>query len=79
MPYYDIKPLIRQIDPNIPIYQNQNILDLLLTCDSMISLNYSTVLLDAMILNKPVLLILPEEQNMEEEISVKKGAVLYIQ
>lgn len=78
MPYYDIKTLIRQIDSNIQIYQNQNIFDLLLTCDSMISLNYSTVLLDAMILNKPTMLILPEEQNIKEEILIKRKATLCV-
>lgn len=78
MPYYDIKPLIKQIDPNIRIYQNENILDLLLSCDVMISLNYSTVLLDAMILNKPTMMILPEEQNIKEEILVKRNATLCV-
>ncbi|HZS73281.1 MAG TPA: CDP-glycerol glycerophosphotransferase family protein, partial [Candidatus Nitrosotalea sp.] len=76
--YYDIKPLIQKIDPTIPIYQNQNIVDLLESCDVMISLNFSTVILDAMILSKPVLLILPEKQGFEEELLVKRGTVLYV-
>lgn len=76
--YYDIKPLIQKIDPTISIYQNQNIMDLLESCDVMISLNFSTVILDAMILNKPVLLILPEKQGFEEEPLVKRETVLYV-
>lgn len=76
--YYDIKPLIHEIDPSVPIYQDQNIIDLIESCDAMISLNYSTVLLDAMILNKPIMLILPDKQNFEEELPVKRKAVLYV-
>lgn len=73
---YDIKPLIQEIDPSIQIFQNENILDLLEKSDVMISLNYSTVVLDAMILKKPSLILLPEEQNYEEEISLKNETVL---
>jgi hypothetical protein len=73
---YDIKPLIQEIDPSIQIFQNENILDLLEKSDVMISLNYSTVVLDAMILKKPSLILLPEEQNFEEEISLKNETVL---
>jgi len=36
------------------------------------------VILDAMILSKPVLLILPEKQGFEEELLVKRGTVLYV-
>lgn len=76
--YYDIKPLIRQIDPSIPIYQNQNIMDLIESCDSMISLNYTTALLEAMILNKPTMLVETEKQNIGEEIMFKRGVSLYV-
>ena len=76
--YYDIRPLIHEIDPSIPIYQNQNIIDLIKSCDAMISLNYSTVLLDAMILNKPSMVILPERQNFEDEIPLQRKAVLFV-
>lgn len=75
---YDIKPLIKEIDPSIQIFQNENILELLKKCDSVISLNYSTIVLDAMIFNIPSLVILPEEQNFEDEIVLKKGAALYV-
>ncbi len=73
---FDIKPLIQEIDPTIQVYQNENIMDLLEDCDSMISLNYSTAILDAMILQKPILVLLPENQNFENEIPIKNGAVL---
>ena len=73
---FDIKPLIQEIDPTIQIYQNENIMDLLENCDSMISLNYSTAILDAMILQKPTLVLLPEKQNFENEIPIKNNTVL---
>ena len=73
---YDIKPLIEKIDPTIQIFQNENILDLLEKSDVMISLNYSTVVLDALILEKPSLILLPEEQNFENEIPLKNKTVL---
>lgn len=75
--YYDIKPLLQEIDPSIPIFQNQNIIDLIKSCDAMISLNYSTALLDAMIIEKPTMVVLPERQGFEEEGYITKGATLY--
>ena len=74
---FNIKPLIQEIDPSIEVYQNENILELLEKSDVMISLNYSTVVLDAMILKKPVLVLLPEEQNFETEIPLRNETVLY--
>lgn len=75
---YDIKPLIKKIDPTIQVYQNENILELLKKCDTVISLNYSTIVLDAMIFNIPSLVILPEDQNFENEPAIKSGAALYV-
>ena len=75
--YYDIKPLIQEIDPSIPIFQNQNIVDLIKSCDTMISLNYSTALLDAMIMEKPTMVVLSEKQGFEKEDYITKGATLY--
>lgn len=75
---FNIKPIIEKIDPNIPIYQHEDLLPLMESCDSMISLNYSTVLLDALILKKPTMVILPERQNFEEEEIIKRKAVLPI-
>lgn len=75
---YDIRPLIKEIDSSIQIFQNENILEVLKKCESIISLNFSTIILDAMICNIPTLVILPEEQNFEDEIALKNGAVLYV-
>ena len=76
--YFDIHSIVKKIDPSIAIYQYQDILGLLETCDVVISLNYSTVLLDALILNKPTMVILPEKQNFEEEEIIKRNAVLAV-
>ena len=73
---FDIKPIIQEIDPSIEVFQNENILELLEKVDVMISLNYSTVVLDAMILEKPTLVLLPEDQNFENEIPLKDGTTL---
>ena len=76
--YFDIKPIIKKVDPSIPVYQHEDILKLLKSCDVLISLNYSTILLDALILNKPSLVFLPEKQNFEQEEIIKQKAVLSV-
>ena len=76
--YFDVSSIVKKIDPSIPIYQHQDILELLESCDVLISLNYSTILLDALILNKPTLVFLPEKQNFEEEEIIKQNAVLSV-
>lgn len=52
---YDVKPIIHDIDPSIPIYKTNNILDLIKDCDVLFSIGPSTVLLEAMILDKPTI------------------------
>ena len=74
--YFDISSIVKKIDPTIQIYQHKDILELLESCDVLISLNYSTILLDALILNKPTMVLLPEKQNFEEEEIIKQNAVL---
>ena len=76
--YFQISSIIKKIDPTIPIYQYEDILELIKTSDTVISLNYSTILLDALILNKPTMVILPEKQNYEEEEIIKRNAVLVV-
>ncbi len=77
-PYYDITPVIHEIDPTIPIYRDEDIRILMEDCDVVISMNYSTIVLDAMILNRPTMVILPEDQNYEEEIPIIRKAALSI-
>jgi hypothetical protein len=76
--YHDIKSFIQSIDSSIPIYQNQNILDLINLSDHMISLNYSTILVDAMILKKPTMVIISEEQGFDEEEMIKEESTIVV-
>jgi len=76
--YFDISSIVKKIDPSILIYQHQDILKLIESCDILISLNYSTILLDSLILNKPTLVFLPEKQNFEEEEIIKQNAVISV-
>jgi len=75
---YDIRPLIKKIDPKIKIFQDQDIQSFLRICGTVISLNYSTILLEAMILKKPTMLILADDNKCEEELPVKRNATLYV-
>jgi len=73
---FDIKKIIQDIDSNIKIFQNENILDLLEESYAMISLNYSTVILDAFVTKTPSMVFLPEDQGFKNEILIKKQIVL---
>ena len=73
---YDVKKIIQKIDPKIKIFQNENILDLLKESYAMISLNYSSVILDAMVTQTPSMVFLPEDQGFENEIVIKENIVL---
>ena len=73
---YDVKKLIREIDPDVKIFQNENILDLLEESYAMISLNYSSVILDAFVTKTPSMVFLPEDQGFKNEIPIKKNLVL---
>ena len=52
--------------------------NIILDCDLVISLNFSTVILDAMILNKPTVTILPDEQGYELTPVIKTNSTLSI-
>jgi hypothetical protein len=55
--FIDIKKIIKDIDPSVKIIQNINISKLIEECDILITYNSSTVLLEAMILEKPTIAI----------------------
>jgi len=77
--YYNISELVKEISPATIVYKSEDIFDIIQQSDIIISLNYSTALLDAMILEKPTMLILTEKQNYEEESMLQKNATLVIQ
>ena len=76
--FFDIKPVIHSVDPSIPIYQGKNFLDLLEMSDVVISLSFSTTILDAMIMNIPTITIVAEEQGFENEMPLKDNATLSV-
>jgi len=77
--YFDISKKINSIDSKIKIYKNQNVLELMKYCDSLISINYSTILLEAMTLNIPAMCVSVQRQNFINEPIVKSNSVLYIE
>jgi len=74
----DIKELVQKIDPTIPIYKETNTLELLKKCDALISTDFSTILLDAMIFNKPTMFLATHDQTHNEEPMIKDGATCFI-
>jgi len=76
--YHDLKSLIKEIDPAIPIYKNENLLEVLDKSDAVISLNFSTILVDAMIRRKPTFVVLVEQQGFEEEQMIKQNSTIAV-
>ena len=75
---YDGHQRINELDPNIPTYRTQDIFDVINMCDTVILFNFSTVILDAMIMKRPTMTILPENQGFEEDVIMKSGATLMV-
>ena len=74
----NIKEIITDIDPKIPIFSESKAIDLLKKCDLLISTDFSTILLDALILNKPTIFVPVQEQKQLMEPMVSSGAVHYV-
>lgn len=72
-----ITELLHEIDPNIQIIHSANIMDLINSCDLLITFNNSTIVLESMMLEKPTISLLIEEWAKEEEI-IKMGALMGI-
>jgi hypothetical protein len=75
---YDGHQIINELDPNIPTYRTQDIFDVINMCDTVILFNFSTAVLDAMIMKKPTMTILPENQGFEDDVIMKSGATLVV-
>lgn len=75
---YEIQSTIDKLGYKISIYKTQDIFDVMQMCDTVVSMNFSTAVLDAMILNKPTMTILPEKQGYEEDVIMKSGATLTV-
>lgn len=75
---YDPRDVIHSVNPSIPIYKTQNILDLMKDCDVLVSLGPSTILLEAMILDKPTITFAIDPQWFYEDKIFKSGATLLV-
>ena len=79
---HDIITLLREIDSSIPIYQLNPIIDLIESCDLLVnispeSFDTSTVIMEGLIMNKPVVNIVLDDKFYEFPF-VKENAVLSI-
>lgn len=75
---HDGYEIINNLDPNIPTFRTQDIFDVINMCDTVILFNFSTAVLDAMIMKKPTMTILPENQGFEDDVIMKSGATLVV-
>ena len=73
----NITKIIKEIDPSIPILYNTSLIELINSCDLLITFNNSTVVLESMILGKPSISLQIERWAEEDEL-VKTGAILSI-
>ena len=73
----NIIELIQEIDPNIKIILDTNLVELIDSCDLLITFKNSTIALESLILNKPTISLQTEKWAEEMEI-VKMNALLSI-
>jgi len=73
----NITKIIKEIDPSIPILYNASLVELINSCDLLITFNNSTVILESMILGKPAISLQIEKWAQDDDI-IKTGAFLSI-
>ena len=73
----NITKIIKEIDPSIPILYNESLVELINSCDLLITFNNSTVILESMILGKPAISLQIEKWAQEDDI-IKTEAFLSI-
>jgi len=71
------KNLIKNIDPKLQLSNNINLLKLIQDSELVITFNNSTICLDALALNKPVISLQTDDWSLDEEI-VRNDGVLSI-
>ena len=74
---FDIKKLVKDVDSNISVTYGSNILDILNNSELVITTNNSTIAIEAMMLNKPVISLQTEPSFLDEQM-VKMNAVISI-
>ncbi len=75
---YDVRPIIYGINPSIPIFKNNDILELMKNCNVLVLIGPSTVLLEAMILNIPTITYLIEPLWWYEDKIFQSGATIMV-
>ena len=71
---YDVRPLIHKINPSVPIYKTKDILELMKDCDVVICIGPSTIILEALILEKPIITYNIDPQWYYEDKIFQSGA-----
>ena len=71
IPTYDIQKIVNEINSTIPIFKTQYIFDLLENCEILISMGFSTILLEAMMLGKPTITIMTNPNWFKDDILIK--------
>jgi hypothetical protein len=74
---FDVVKIAEKIDSNISITYDSNVLKLLQNCEFLITTNNSTIALEAMMLNKPVISLQTESLALTENV-VKYNALLSV-
>jgi hypothetical protein len=67
--------LIKEIDPQIEIVLDTDLVELINSCEILITFNNSTIALESMILNKPTISIQTDKWAEENEIVKKHGII----
>ncbi|HYL66129.1 MAG TPA: hypothetical protein VEU72_03145 [Nitrosopumilaceae archaeon] len=73
----NITKIIKEVDPSIPILYNASLIELINSCDLLITFNNSTVVLESMILGKPAISLQIEKWTEEDQLT-KSNAFLSI-
>lgn len=78
IPQYDVQSTLSGINKSIPIYRTQNITDLMKNCDVVVCIDHSTILLEAMILEKPTITFMIDSKRYENDEMVKNQATITV-
>ena len=65
----DITEFVKKIDPKIQVVKSGNISNLIKACDMLVTIDISTVILEAQISGKPVISVSVRDYNMGEDNS----------
>ena len=75
---YSIQPILNEINPNIPVFKTQNIFELFKDCDILVCLDFSSVLLEALIVGKPIILFMINSTWYQDDPIITSGSILSV-